>query len=130
MERKWSMKNVDLNLLTVKIGDFFKERNFEVLGEKTPTNYQVTADNSPYFKLLGFVSVIIEGKPDDFILKLELCEKKRRYSKYGSLLLGLLGGGYFVRREMESDEAWEKLEKEFWLFVENAVLQLANTAKS
>jgi len=130
MERKWDMKNVDLELLTVKLGDFFKERKFEVIGEKTPTNYQITAGKSPSFKLLGVANVIIEGKPDDFSVKLELQERRRRYSGYGSFLLSLFGGGILLRQEAESDEAWMRLEKEFWQYVENLVLNLANTAKS
>jgi len=130
MERKWDMKNVDLELLTVKLGGFFKERKFEVIGEKTPTNYQITAGKSPSFKLLGVANVIIEGKPDDFSVKLELQERRRRYSGYGSFLLSLFGGGILLRQEAESDEAWMRLEKEFWQYVENLVLNLANTAKS
>jgi hypothetical protein len=130
MERKWDMKNVDLELLTVKLGDFFKERKFEVIGEKTPTNYQITAGKSPLFKLLGVANVIIEGKPNDFSVKLELQERRRRYSGYGSFLLGLFGGGILLRQEAESDEAWMVLEKEFCQYVENLVLNLANTAKS
>ena len=130
MERKWDMKNVDLELLTVKLGDFFKERKFEVIGEKTPTNYQITAGKSPSFKLLGVANVIIEGKPDDFSVKLELQERRRRYSGYGSFLLSLFGGGILLRQEAESDEAWMRLGKEFWQYVENLVLNLANTAKS
>jgi len=129
LERKCVMRNVDLNLLTVRLGDFFKERDFEVIGEKTPTNYQILAKNSSSFRLLGFVNVTIEGKPDDFVIKLELLEKKKRFSRYGSLLLNMFGGGYFLLREVESDEAWRKLEKEFWQYVETLVLHLTNTAK-
>ena len=130
MERKWAMQNVDLELFTVKLGDFFKERKFEVVGEKTPTNYQITAGNSPSFKLLGVAKVLIEGNPNDFSVKLELEERRRRYSGYGSMLLSLFGGGILVRQEAQSDEAWFKLEKEFWPYIENLVLDLINTAKS
>ena len=129
MERRWEMKNVDLEMLTVRIGDFFKERDFEAIGEKNPTNYQILAKNSPIFRLLGHVSVIIEGKPEDFVIKLEFCEKRRRYEKY-AFLLNLFGGGYSVLQEAKSDEAWMKLEKEFWQHVENLVLHLTNTAKT
>jgi len=130
MERKWDMKNVDLDLLTVRIGDFFKERDFEVIGEKTPGNYQVLAKNSPSFRLLGFVNVTIEGKPEDFVTKLELVENRKRYGKYSSFLLRMIVGGYFILQEVESDEVWMRLEKEFWQYVENVVLHLTNTAKS
>jgi len=129
-ERKWSMSNVDLGLFSLKIGDFFGERDFEVVRDKTPTSYQILADNSSRFKLIGYVSVTVEGKHDDFTVKLELHEKKRRYSKYGSFLLGLFGGGILVRREAVSDEAWMKLEKEFWPYIENLVSNLTGTVKS
>jgi hypothetical protein len=130
MERKWTMQNVDLKLLSVKLGDFFKERDFEAVWEKTPTNYQITAANSPFFKLLGTVKAIIEGNPNDFSVKFELENRRRRYLGYGSMLLSMFGGGILVRQEALSDEAWFKLEKEFWPYTENLVLNLANTAKS
>jgi hypothetical protein len=130
MERKWTMQNVDLEVFTVKLGDFFKERKFEVIGEKTPTNYQITAGNSSSFKLLGVAKVLIEGNPNDFLVKLELEERRRRYSGYGSMLLSLFGGGILVRQEAQSDEAWFKLEKEFWPYVENLVSDLTDSAKS
>lgn len=129
MERRWDMKNVDLDLLTVRIGDFFKERDFEAIGEKTPTNYQILAGNSPVFRLLGSVSVTIEGKPENFVIKLEFCEKRKRYEKY-AFLLNMFGGGYAVLQEAKSDETWIKLEKEFWQYAENLVLHLTNTAKT
>jgi len=129
MERKWNMKNVDLELLSEKLEDFFKERKFQIISEKTSGNYKITVGNSPSFKLLGLLSVVVEGRPDDFSVKLEFQERRRRYSGYGSFLLSLFGGGILLRQEAESDEAWMRIEKEFWLYVENLVLYLANTAK-
>jgi hypothetical protein len=130
MERQWVMKNVDLNLLTFRLGDFFKERGFEVIGEKTPTSYEISAQNSSSFRLIGAVIVIIEGEPNDFLLKLELWENRRRYSGYGAFLLNIFGAGYLVRREAESDETWARLKKEFWPYIENLVANLSNTATS
>jgi len=128
-ERKWTMNNVDLDQFTLRIGDFFGKRDFDVVRDKIPTGFQILSDNSSRFKLIGYVSVTVEGKPDDFTVKLELIEKKRRYSQYGSFLLGLFGGGILVRREAVSDEAWMRLEKEFWPYVENVVVDLTGTAK-
>lgn len=129
MERKWYMKNVDLNLLTFRIGDFFKESNFEVIGEETSTNYQISAKNSPSYKLLGVVNVIIEGTPADFVIKLELSGKRKRFAGYSNLL-SMFGGGRLILQEVESDEAWRRLTKQFWQYVENMVLYLTNTADS
>lgn len=130
MERRWDMKNVDLDLLVFKIGDFFKENNFEVIGEKTPTSYQISARNSPSFRLLGSVNVTVEENSADFVIKLELCEKRKRFARYSALLLNMFGGGYIVLQEVESDEAWRRLKKEFWQYIENVVLYLTNTANS
>jgi hypothetical protein len=129
-ERKWTMNNVDLDQFTLKIGDFFGERDFEVVRDKIPTGYQILSGNSSRFKLIGYVSVTVEGKPDDFTVKLELVETKRRYSQYGGFLLSLFGGGILVRREALSDEAWIKLRKEFWPYVEGLISELTGTAKS
>jgi hypothetical protein len=129
-EKKWTMNNIDLDKFTLKIGDFFGQRDFEVVRDKTPTGYQIQSGNSSRFKLIGYVSVTVEGKPDDFTVKIELVEKKGRYSQYGTSLLGLFGGGILVRREAVSDEAWMKLLKEFWPYVEALVSELTGTAKS
>jgi hypothetical protein len=126
MERRWHMKNVDLDLLVFRIGDFFKENNFEVIGEETSINYRILAKNSPSYRLLGLVEVTIEGTPADFVLKLELSGTKKRFAVY-STLLTMFGGGYLVLQEVESDEAWEKLNKQFWPYVENMVLYLTNS---
>lgn len=109
---------------------FFKERDFEVIGEKTPRNYQVLAKNSPSFRLLGFVDVTIEREPEDFVVKLELVEKRKRHGRWSAFLLSMFGGGYFLLEEAKSDEAWIKLEKEFWQYVENVVSHLTNTTKT
>jgi len=128
MQRKWNKKNVNLKLLTARIGDFFKEHRFEAIKGKTPTGYQILAEDSPTFKLLGYVSVTIEGNPDSFVVKLELCERKKR-SRLSPFLLNMFGGGYFFLQELKSDDAWMKLEKVFWQHVENVILHLPNTVK-
>lgn len=128
MQRKWNEKNVNLELLTARIGDFFKEHRFEAIKGKTTTGYQILAENSPTFKLLGYVSVTIEGPPNSFIVKLELCER-RKQSRLSPFLLNMFGGGYFFLQEVKSDEAWIKLRKAFWQHIENVILHLTNTAK-
>jgi len=72
MEKRWTDKNTDLATLTDRIGDFFKERDFEAIKGEIPSGYSILAENSPKFRLDGYVSVAIEGKPDDLSVKLEL----------------------------------------------------------
>jgi len=129
MQRSWTGRNVDLALLTKFIADFFKEKDFEAIKGQTPTGYQILAEDSPYFRLQGYVSVTIEGRPEDFAIKLDLCTKKKKHFRLSPFLLSMFGYGYFHLQELKSDEALMKLEKEFWLHVENDVLHLTNTAE-
>lgn len=116
--------------LVVHIGNFFKVKDFEAV-KGIPTGYQIFAGDSPYFKINGHVSVTAEGKPDDFVVEFKLCKDKKGSRLPGSILLeSMFIGGYFLLRRLKSEEEWLKLEKEFWSHVENAVLQLSNSAKN
>ncbi len=129
MQRNWTKKNVDLTLLTARIADFFKEKDFEAVKGETSTGYQILGEDSPHFRIQGYVSVTIEGKPEDFTVTLEHCRDKKR-SWYSPFLLTMLGGGYLMSRRLKSEEAWTKLEKELWKHVENAVLNTTNSAET
>jgi len=127
MEKRWTNKNVDLVLLATQIGNFFKERDFEVIKGETPTGYHIFAENSPDFKLVGYVSVAIEGKPNDFAVKLELCNEGKKRSLAPVLLTTMFLGGYFLTRRLRSEEDWMKLEKEFRTHLDNVMLYLGNS---
>ena len=130
MHRSWIEKNVDLALLITCIGDFFKENDFDAIKGTIPTGYQIFAENSSYFKINGYVSVSVEGTPQNFTVNFELCtDKKKHYFPHSMFLESMIFGGYFILRRLKSEDAWVTLEKEFWRHVENAVLQLSNSAK-
>lgn len=87
MHRNWQEKNVDLELLTSRIGDFFKVKDFEAVKGEIPTGYQIFAQNSPYFKISGYLSVTVEGKPDDFTVDFKLWTDKKKPDMPHSMLL-------------------------------------------
>lgn len=131
MQKNWTNKNVDLNLLTNQLGEFFKEKDFNAVKGRNQKGYQIFADDSRYYKVDGYVSVSIEGKPEDFTITFELCkeEKKRKNLLPHSIMLTtMFGGGYFLRKQLKSDEEWLKLKRDFWSYVERIVLNLTNTA--
>jgi hypothetical protein len=128
MQKRWTNRNIDLTLLTNRIGSFFKERDFEAIKGEIATGFNILAEDSPHFKLDGYVDVKIEGKPEDFAVKIELCRSKKRLY-FPPMLLTMLGGGYFLSKRLRAQEDWEKLENEFWKYVENATSQLSNTSK-
>jgi hypothetical protein len=128
MQKKWTDKNVDLVLLATHIGNFFKEKDFEAIKGEIPNGYQIFAENSPYFRLDGYVSVTIEGKSDDFTIKLELCREGKR-SLTPLLLTTMFVGGYFLSKKLRSDEDWMRLEKEFWRHLDNFLLHLSDSPR-
>jgi hypothetical protein len=131
MQKIWKERNVDLELLATRIGEFFKAKDFEAIRGETPLGYQIFAEDSPYFKIDGYISVAIEGNPDDFVVKINLCKKtKRQFTLLGIFSETMFLGGYFLSRKLKSDEEWLRLEAEFWRHVENSLLSLNNSAKN
>lgn len=121
MQKRWENRNIDLVLLTTHIGNFLKEKDFEAIKGEIPNGFLIFAENSPHFRLDGYVSVTIEGKPDDFTIKLELCREEKR-SLTPLLLTTMFVGGYFLSRKLRSDEDWMRLEKEFWRLLDKLLL--------
>jgi len=130
MHKSWEEKNVDLALLTSRIGDFFRVKDFEAVRGTIPTGYQIFAEDSPYFKINGYISVTVEGTPGNFTVDFKLCtDKKKRDLPHSMFLESMLFGGHFILRRLRSEDAWLKLENEFWRHTENVVLSLSNSAK-
>lgn len=128
MRKCWSDKNVNLELLTRYIGNFFKEKEFNAIKGESQSGYQILAEDSPRFELDGGVSVTIEGHPNDFFVDLDFCGEKEKRLLLGPLTMSLFGGGFFYLRRLKRKENWIKLEKEFWKYVDNALLRLADSA--
>lgn len=129
--RNWNGKNVDLELLTTHIGDFFKIHDFEAIKGETPTGYQILAENSPHFRMQGYICVTIDGEPNDFTVTIEKSTDKNKVNVPRFMFIEqMLFGGYLTLRKLKSNEAWLKLEEELWRHIENSVLQLTNSSKN
>lgn len=130
MQKRWKGRNVNLALLTTRIGDFFKVKDFEAIKGKTPTGYQILAEGSPHFRIDGYVNVTVEGTLGDFVVKFDQCAGNKKHIFSPSVFLeAMFFGGFFLSRRLKSEEDRLKLEKEFWRHVENVVLQLSDSAK-
>jgi len=122
MEKRWTNKNVDLTLLTSRIGDFFKEKNFGAVKGETAEGYQILAEGSSCFKLDGYVSVTVEGKSDDFTIKLELPKAEKKHSSLPIMLTTMFLGGYLLKTRLRFEEEWNRFQKEFWTYVDSLIL--------
>ncbi|MEM3699430.1 MAG: hypothetical protein QXL57_00975 [Candidatus Bathyarchaeia archaeon] len=125
MKRKFSGGKVNLALLTDSIVNFFVAKDFEVIRGESKKGFQIFAYDSSQVKLGSPVSVTIEGEKDDFEVNFELSDKPNKRSWFPSYFLTImLGGGYFLVKKFRSDEAFLKLEKEFWTYIYGIIADL------
>ncbi len=129
MQNTWTGQNVDLTKLAEHISDVFKANDFEFARVETEIGYEITADDSSKYKIKGCLKANITGKPDNFAVSLKLCAEERRLT-FPVILTTMFGGGYFLLKDLKSDEAWIKFEKIFWQNVNRIVAELQNSGGS
>jgi hypothetical protein len=126
--KNWTNKHVDLEKLIDTIGEFFKAKDFEALKTQTENGYQILAGDSAYYKFTGVVTLTLEGKPDNFSINVELAHGKKRSLPGSIMLITMFGGGYFLTKQLKSDEEWIRFESDLWAYVNTAIANLTGTA--
>ena len=127
METSFVGRNVDLSLLGEWLERFFKNREFKVAVNKRARGYRVTAAPTYVHEIVGNINVSVSGEPDDFVVNFVAGARSGLYKKFG-LLTSLFGGGVLLMRGMKSEEAEEKVERDFWVYVEEKIDFLAGSA--
>lgn len=123
MHRNWKDLDVKLSNLVQKMIQFFESNEFDnVTALKTETGYQVIAGNSKRYKMENDVSVTVEGKPDDFTVSLTSCKEEKKYG-LPLILTSMFGGGYFLLKNFRSEEAMQKLERDFGEKIKGIIAQ-------
>lgn len=112
-------KSIDLDLIVESIIRFFQEKDFEtVVQTETQSGYEVSAENSPYYKMRGQILVNVERKLEETLITLRMGEDVNaghfRYPLVGTIMFG---GGYFFLKEIRNREAWTKFKKDFWAHI-------------
>ncbi len=127
MQRRWTEKNVNLAMLSESVEDFFKDRGFSTKKEESAGEYTILWAPPRVRNMRDAMTVKIFGNPNDFVVELIASERTN-----GSIRLGLLtkmfGGGYLVLRGLRAKEVLEKIERDFWAYVEEKVTQLAGSS--
>ncbi len=129
MQRRWIGQNVDLTSLSISLEDFFKSRLYETKKLESPGERKILLHpKHSSVRLKEPVSVRIAGESDDFTVDLRASELVTRSVRIG-MLTKPIGGGHYLLRSLKLQEELEKLEKEFWVFVEDRVAQLGQSAQ-
>lgn len=128
MKRQWANKKVNLALLSGCLERFFKEKGLEtrvVEGSLERRRISVTSPDSAV--LSENIDVEIVGNLGSLSIGLEIGSGSR-WTLMSSLLT-LIGGGGIVLRKLKAQEALDKLEKEFWTYVEELVAGSSETSQ-
>jgi hypothetical protein len=127
MQKRWLKENVAIALLADRICQFFKSKEFDFTMIETDNGYQIIAGNSPRYKMNSNVQVTIDESSEDFILDLELLKKDRRF-KFPIILSAMFGGGYFLLKNLKSEESWGEFQRDFWQSMKIIILALKDSA--
>jgi len=128
MQRQWTGQNVNLALLSERVEDFFKDRGFSTEKDESAGEHTILWAPPRVRNIRDGMTVRIFGNPNDFVVEIIASERTRGSIRLG-LLTQLFGGGYLAVRGLRAKEALEKLEREFWVYVEEKVAHLAGSAE-
>jgi hypothetical protein len=125
LKDQWFGSNVDLNLLSQRVEQFFKESPFETRMEQIQGKFKIEASGFQ-FK----ITVNIFGQPNDFAVEFIPSKKTKGFSRsmVVAYITTLFGGGGFLLRDLKLQEALDELEKAFWENVDKQVSELTNSA--
>lgn len=120
MKTKYIDRNIELHMLGAGIEGFFKKGGFRTFIEEIGDGYRVRALPTHIHDIVGKITVQVSGTPMDFEVKFFSGARSDALTKFGRLT-SLFGGGIIFLRGVKSQEAEEKLERRFWIFVEESI---------
>ena len=126
MRTQWIGKDVDIELLSKSIEDFLLKRAFKIKKEKIEESYVIFGVPSD-LRMKRRLTINITGKPDDFVV-----EFVSPYSGVATKMTGLaamFGFGGFLLQRLKSKEYFEKLERNFWFYMEERMIDLVGSAE-
>ncbi|MHA1832406.1 MAG: hypothetical protein ACTSV7_00315 [Candidatus Baldrarchaeia archaeon] len=128
MWKRWENKNTPLKTVVKIISRFFEERNFRVGVIKAKNGYEVTAFPRIGCGVTEKIKIRVLGHPNEFKVEFDAGSNSRALVLLGNIL-SLLGGGIFAKRGLENLEGLEKLEREFWIYIEEILNNISSQAK-
>lgn len=117
MRDRWVGRNVDLDLLSKFVKEFLESRALQTVMKKSSKEYKITAFLG---SVQGKVDVIIRGEPNDFTVDFIASSRSKLFLTVGQLFY-LFGGGILQLLGSEALELLDRLEKEFWAFMDEKI---------
>jgi len=122
MRYRWVGKAIDLDALGMSLEGFLAEKGFLTNRECQKNAQIILATTREKEKVMTVCVRILRGF-NDFEVEFSFGRGKSFANK--GLLATLLGFGFLVKRGLDDQEYFEKLEKDFWVFANRRVADLA-----
>ncbi len=120
MESRYVGRNVRLPALCRCIEQFFVEKGFETVRIEEKGGYKIIVRTRCDRDIIENVTVLVSGGPNDFVVRFDAGSRSRSFIRFGRVTT-FLGGGSFLLRGLKSQEALEKLERNFWVCLEEKI---------
>jgi hypothetical protein len=130
VQKRWMDKNINLEMLIDAICGFFKDRNFEVTKFSTESGYKILAKDSTHYEFAWTITLTLEGEPGNFTINLELSDGKKRPFPSSIAFTTMFGGGYFLVKQLKSDERWIEIRRDLWAYIDATITNLTCTANT
>jgi len=130
MKSRWKGKNVELELLADRINSFFLDKGFSK--KKESIEKDTTRVLTYTFEGQGrpvVASVIVHGSPNDFEIEFMVDRKAETVARLG-ILSTLFGSGFYLRGRLENFAHVERLEGDFWDYVNEEIRRRDGDAKA
>jgi len=128
MKERWIGRDVDLNLLSQRIQRFLEAKNFLTRLDK-PGENEIEIFAMPSDRGEGkVVAIKVYGGSNDFAVEFVGGQDSRTLRLFGPILT-FFGGGFLLLPHLKLREFFEKLEGEFWPFLEESVIGLTGSAR-
>lgn len=111
--KRFQNRKVDLHFLSERIKYFFESKGLKTSVVKQQDGFLIIARKS----FTERVNVKLRGDPDDFLVELATEEGSDTSIFFGGITT-IFGGGSFFLRGIRSRELLEKLEGDFFRYVE------------
>jgi hypothetical protein len=129
MQCQWINKNVDLNLLSKRVQKFLENKNFRTEINEMKNGFVVIGVLRETDGSTNSVRIEIHGSQNKFLVKFKAGEDKRVLSTL-SPIASFIGLGFYVQRKMKQMNFYDKIEEDFWTFMDETVASLESSARS
>jgi hypothetical protein len=118
MRCNFPRKNVDFSVFVDKISAFFKDKGFKAVVKNDASRVFVSVElEGLTSKGRKIADVILESNADGSVMVIFDGGENSTPIRMSSFL-SLLGGGFLTLKSLEHSEMLERLEKDFWDFVD------------